>query len=58
MGATLNGVGPGLGTIGAVENYSHFQATSKFLFVFLMMLGRLEIYPFLVLFIPQFWRSG
>ncbi len=47
----------GLGTLGAVENYSHFQATSKFLFVFLMMLGRLEIYPFLVLFIPRFWRS-
>ncbi len=55
VGATLNGVGPGLGTIGAVENYAHFQAPSKFLFVFLMMLGRLEIYPFLVLFIPQFW---
>lgn len=58
VGATLNGVGPGLGTIGAVENYEHFQPTSKLLFVFLMMLGRLEIYPFLVLFIPRFWRSG
>jgi len=57
IGATLNGVGPGLGTIGAVENYSHFQPLSKYLFVFLMMLGRLEIYPFLVLFIPQFWRN-
>jgi trk system potassium uptake protein TrkH len=57
IGATLNGVGPGLGTIGAVENYSHFQPTSKLLFVFLMMLGRLEIYPFLVLFIPRFWRN-
>jgi trk system potassium uptake protein TrkH len=58
VGATLNGVGPGLGTIGAVENYAHFQPTSKLLFVFLMMLGRLEVYPVLVLFIPCFWRSS
>ena len=57
VGSTLNGVGPGLGMIGAVENYAHFQPTSKLFFVFLMMLGRLEIYPFLVLFIPRFWRS-
>ncbi len=57
VGATLNGVGPGMGTIGAVENYQHFQPASKLLFVFLMILGRLEIYPFLVLFLPQFWRG-
>ena len=57
VGATLNGVGPGLGTIGAVENYAHFQPTSKILFVFLMIFGRLEIFPALVLFIPRFWRS-
>ncbi len=57
VAATLNGVGPGLGTIGAVENYSHFQPLSKLLFVSLMMLGRLEVYTVLVLFIPRFWRS-
>lgn len=57
VGATLNGVGPGLGTIGAVENYSHFQPTSKMVFVILMMLGRLEIYPLLVLVVPRFWRN-
>jgi trk system potassium uptake protein TrkH len=57
VGATVNGVGPGLGTIGAVENYGHFQASSKLLFVFLMMVGRLEIFPVLVLFLPRFWRS-
>jgi len=57
VGATLNGVGPGLGTIGAVENYSHFQSVSKLLFVLLMLLGRLELYVILVLFIPRFWRG-
>jgi trk system potassium uptake protein TrkH len=57
VGATLNGVGPGLGTIGAVENYAHFQPASKMVFVLLMLLGRLELFVILVLFIPQFWRS-
>lgn len=57
VAATINGVGPGLGTIGAVENYAHFQPLSKMVFVLLMLLGRLEIYPLLVLFIPSFWRE-
>lgn len=57
VGATLNGVGPGLGTIGAVENYAHFQPASKLLFVLLMLLGRLELYVILVLFLPRFWRA-
>ena len=57
VAATLNGVGPGLGVIGAVENYSHFQPASKLLFVLLMLLGRLELFVILVLFLPQFWRN-
>ncbi|HID76510.1 MAG TPA: TrkH family potassium uptake protein [Planctomycetaceae bacterium] len=57
VGATINGVGPGLGTIGAVENYAHFQPASKLVFVLLMLLGRLELFVILVLFTPRFWRS-
>jgi trk system potassium uptake protein TrkH len=57
VAATLNGVGPGLGVIGAVENYSHFQPVSKMLFVLLMLLGRLELFVILVLFLPSFWRN-
>ena len=57
IAATLNGVGPGLGVIGAVENYSHFQPASKLLFVLLMLLGRLELFVVLVLFLPPFWRN-
>lgn len=56
VGATLNGVGPGLGTIGATKNYAHFQPASKLLLTMLMLLGRLEVIPILVLFMPQFWR--
>jgi trk system potassium uptake protein TrkH len=57
VAATLNGVGPGLGVVGAIQNYSHFQPASKVLFVVLMLLGRLELFVILVLFLPGFWRK-
>ena len=55
--STLNNIGPGLGTVGATQNYGHFGIISKLMFVFYMMLGRLEIFPVLVLLIPKFWRD-
>jgi trk system potassium uptake protein TrkH len=57
VAATLNGVGPGLGTIGATKNYAHFQPASKLLLSALMLLGRLEMIPLIVLFMPRFWRG-
>ncbi len=56
VAATLNNVGPGLGTVGATQNFAHFSPPSKLLFVWLMMLGRVEIFVILVLFLPSFWR--
>lgn len=57
VAATLNNIGPGLGTVGAKQNYSNFTSASKLLFTFLMMLGRLELFVILVLLLPSFWRS-
>jgi trk system potassium uptake protein TrkH len=57
VSATLNNIGPGLGIVGATQNYSNFSFLSKSLFIWLMMLGRLEIFPILVLFAPRFWRD-
>jgi trk system potassium uptake protein len=57
IAATLNNIGPGLGTVGATQNYGHFSWWSKTLFIWLMMLGRLEIFSILVLFVPGFWRT-
>ena len=57
VAATLNNIGPGLGTVGATQNYGHFSWPSKLLFTWLMMVGRLEIFVILVLFWPRFWRS-
>ena len=56
VAATLNNIGPGIGTVGPTANYGHFSGISKLLFVWLMMLGRIEIFPVLVLFFPRFWR--
>ncbi|MFW6170875.1 MAG: TrkH family potassium uptake protein [Planctomycetota bacterium] len=57
VAATMNGVGPGLGTIGTTRNYAHFNDVSKLLLSFLMLLGRLEIIPIIVLLTPRFWSS-
>ncbi len=57
VAATLNNIGPGLGIVGATQNYANFSDLTKALFIWLMMLGRLEIFPILVLFAPRFWRD-
>ncbi|MCA9240776.1 MAG: TrkH family potassium uptake protein, partial [Planctomycetales bacterium] len=56
VAATLNNIGPGLGTVGATQNYAVFSPFAKLLFTFLMMLGRLELFAILVLAMPSFWR--
>jgi trk system potassium uptake protein TrkH len=56
--AALANVGPGLGPIiGPAGNYSTLPDTAKWLLAFAMLLGRLELFTVLVLFIPQFWRG-
>jgi len=56
IAATLNNIGPGLGIIGATQNYTNFVPGTKLLFIVLMMIGRLEIFVIVVLFVPGFWR--
>ena len=55
--ATLNNIGPGLDLIGPTCNYDWFRAPTKVLLCILMALGRLELYAFLVLIMPAFWRE-
>ncbi|WEL20466.1 TrkH family potassium uptake protein [Halorhabdus sp. BNX81] len=57
IAATIGNVGPGFGAVGPMENYLSFPWTSKFLMVFLMWIGRLEIFPVLVLLTRAYWRS-
>jgi trk system potassium uptake protein TrkH len=56
--SSLANVGPGLGpTIGPAGNFSTLPDAAKWLLAFGMLLGRLELFTVLVLFLPQFWRG-
>ncbi len=53
---TLGNIGPGFGTIGPMENFSLFEDYIKWTLSFAMLVGRLELYTVLVIFLPRFWR--
>ncbi len=53
----LSNVGPGFGSVGAVENFGHLSGTAKWILTFCMLVGRLEIYTVLVLFSRTYWRG-
>lgn len=53
--ATLGNTGPGLGSVGPTDSYAAIPAAGKWLLSFLMLLGRLELFTVLTLFLPTFW---
>lgn len=55
--ATLNNIGPGMALVGPTENYSIFSAFAKFILMFDMLAGRLELFPMLLLFTPSGWKK-
>lgn len=55
--ATLSNIGPGLGSVGPVDNFAHVPAIGKLVLSFCMLLGRLELFTVLVLVFPSFWRK-
>lgn len=55
--ACINNLGPGLGAIGPAGNYASLTDAQKWICMFAMMLGRLEIMSVLVLFTRSFWRK-
>ena len=58
VAATLGNIGPGIGSVGPVDNYYHIPSVGKWFLSFLMLLGRLELYTVLILFTPYFWKSA
>jgi len=55
--ATLGNIGPGIGGVGPVENYSFLPDAAKWISSFLMLLGRLELFTVIILFSPSFWKK-
>ena len=56
VAASLANVGPGIGSVGPVNTYTHLPDSGKMLLTFFMVVGRLEVFTVLILFTPYFWR--
>ncbi|MBR1843007.1 MAG: TrkH family potassium uptake protein [Oscillospiraceae bacterium] len=57
VAATLNNIGPGLNLVGPTQNFALFSDFSKFVLMFDMLAGRLELYPMILLFYPAVWKN-
>ncbi len=55
--ATFNNIGPGLNAVGPTCNYGAMTDLSKWVLIFNMLTGRLEIFPMLLLFYPPLWNE-
>lgn len=55
--ACFNNIGPGFAAVGPAANYADYSVLSKIVLSFAMLLGRLEIYPLLLVFIPRLWKK-
>jgi trk system potassium uptake protein TrkH len=56
VAATINNIGPGLALVGPASNFGLFSGLSKYVLIFDMLAGRLELLPIVVLFAPMTWR--
>jgi trk system potassium uptake protein TrkH len=57
VAATIGNVGPGFGMVGPLENYAQIPVLGKWLLIWCMLLGRLEIFTVIILIVPEFWRK-
>jgi len=58
VAASLNNIGPGLAEVGPYGNYAFFSPFSKYVLIFNMLAGRLELYPMLMIFHFGIWKAG
>ncbi|MBW2597735.1 MAG: TrkH family potassium uptake protein [Deltaproteobacteria bacterium] len=57
VAATIGNIGPGLGMVGPADNFAHIPYLGKWVLIWCMLLGRLEIYTVIILLVPEFWRK-
>ncbi|MBW1917595.1 MAG: TrkH family potassium uptake protein [Deltaproteobacteria bacterium] len=55
--ACIGNIGPGIGAVGPTDNYAMIPAFAKWVLMLCMLLGRLEIFTVIILFIPEFYRK-
>ncbi len=56
--SSLGNIGPAIGSVSPVDNFSHLSASAKVFCSFLMLIGRLELFTVLILFTPFFWKKN
>ena len=56
--SSLGNIGPAIGSVSPVDNFSHLSNGAKWFCSFLMLIGRLELFTVLILFTPFFWRKN
>jgi trk system potassium uptake protein len=57
VASCIGNIGPGFGMVGPVENYAQIPFLGKWLLIWCMLLGRLEIFTVIILLVPEFWRK-
>lgn len=57
VAATFNNIGPGLAKVGPSSNFGFFSSISKFVMMFDMLAGRLELFPLIIMFHPAVWKD-
>jgi len=57
VAAAMGNIGPGFGMVGPVENFALIPDMGKWLLIWCMLLGRLEIFTVIILLVPEFWRQ-
>ena len=58
VAATFNHIGPGLSVVGPTRNFGFFSDFTKYVLIFDMLAGRLELFPMLILFSPRTWLKN
>ena len=56
VATSLGNVGPAIGSVGPMDHFAHLPSSAKWLCTVLMIIGRLELFTFLIVFTPFFWR--
>jgi trk system potassium uptake protein TrkH len=57
VAASIGNIGPGLGLVGPIGNYASIPDLGKWLLIWCMLLGRLEIYTVIIFLVPEFWKK-
>jgi trk system potassium uptake protein TrkH len=57
VAATLGNIGPGFGMVGPVDNFAQIPYLGKWLLIWCMLLGRLEIFTVIIFLVPEFYRK-